>query len=233
VTSVPHPAGKNRAVAVVVAGGTGRRTGLRVPKQFLKIRGRTLLDHVLDRFSRHRAIGQIIVVVPRARISALGYLTRRHPKISAIVAGGARRQDSVLKGIEQVESSDSTIVVVHDAARPLVPSRLIGDVIRSARQWGAAVPGVSVPDTVKEVTPGGRVKSTLRRERLRLIQTPQAFRIGWLRAAAKKASGPSVWTDEAAMLEASGRRVQVVPGSVLNFKVTTAGDVRRVKELLG
>jgi 2-C-methyl-D-erythritol 4-phosphate cytidylyltransferase len=203
-----------------------------VPKQFLRIGRRTILEHAISRLAAHPRVDALVVVVPPANVASLGSLARRHPKVRAVVAGGARRQDSVARGLEAIPSSSEAIVLVHDAARPLVPRKVISDVIRGARIEGAAVPGIPPTDTVKEVGASGRVRRTVPRGSLRMIQTPQAFRIEWLRQAMR---GPAVRrerTDDASLVEAVGRPVLVVEGSPLNFKVTTPDDVERARSLL-
>jgi 2-C-methyl-D-erythritol 4-phosphate cytidylyltransferase len=220
-------------VAVIVAAGEGRRSGLRVPKQFLRIGGRTLLGHAIARFETHPQVDEIVVVVPPARLPRLSGLKRRHGKVRSVVAGGARRQDSVARGLEPIAGEPGTIVLVHDAARPLVPAKVIRDVIRAARRCGAAVPGIDPSDTVKRIGPSGRVRATLSRKEIRLIQTPQGIRLDWLKEAVRGARFRRVRTDDASMVEALGRPVQVVEGSPLNFKVTTAEDVERLKHILG
>ena len=217
--------GRGAVVAVVVAAGEGRRTGFRTPKQFLKVRGRTLLDHSIERLSAHPEVESIVVVVPRSRAAALRRLVAAHRKVVAVVPGGVRRRDSVERGLEATGSPGGTIVLVHDAARPMVPSALIGSVIAGARRCGAAVPGIPPADTVKEVGRGGRVRRTLDRRSLRLIQTPQAFRVEWLREAFRSVSRSREANDDASLVEAIGRPVLVVEGCPRNLKITTAADI--------
>jgi len=230
---VPRRSKSVSVVAVVLAAGAGRRAGTRIPKQFVRLPGGTLLDHALIRIGSHPRVGSVIVVVPRGRVRALEALAIRHPKVVTVVAGGARRQDSVRRGVQAIVGRPADIVLIHDAARPLVPSHVIDAVIDAALACGAAVPGIEPADTVKEVGAGGCVERTIPRGRLRLIQTPQAFRLDWLRLALARVSPRKVFTDDASMVEAAGRTVRVVKGSPLSFKVTTLGDVARLRSLLG
>jgi len=217
---------------VVLAAGAGKRAGTRIPKQFVQLPGGTLLDHALLRIASHPRVASVVVVVPPGRVRSLSGLPGKHPKVSAVVAGGARRQDSVRKGVEALKAGPRDIVLIHDAARPLVPSHVIDAVIDAASAHGAAVPGIEPADTVKEIAASGVVRRTVPRERLRLVQTPQGFRMGWLADAVARARGRKLWTDEASILEAAGRRVRVVEGSPMSFKVTTLGDVARLRALL-
>jgi 2-C-methyl-D-erythritol 4-phosphate cytidylyltransferase len=213
----------------VVAAGSGSRSGLKIPKQFLRVAGRSLLEHAVERLAAHPLVGPIVVVVPGARVEEV---RRRIRGLHAVVAGGALRQESVRRGLAAL-GEEKGIVLVHDAARPLVPGEVIRSVIESARRHGSGVPALAPADTVKEVGPSGRILRTLRRERLRLVQTPQAFRIAWLRRAFEVAGrGGLRATDDASMVEAAGYTVRVVEGSPMSFKVTSPEDVARIRALL-
>jgi 2-C-methyl-D-erythritol 4-phosphate cytidylyltransferase len=148
-----------------------------------------------------------------------------------LVAGGEERQDSVRRGLEAL--GDADVVLVHDAARPLVPRRVIDAVIDATLRSGAAVPVVPVADTVKRVESDGAVGETLPRDDLRLAQTPQGFRTGLLRAAYARAEREGFrGTDDASVVERAGGRVVVVPGSPRNLKITTPEDLRLAEALL-
>ena len=139
-----------------------------------------------------------------------------------------RRQDSVRAGLEAIAACD--YVVVHDGARPLVTRQLIEDTLAAARETGASCCAVLVPDTVKEAS-AGYITRTLDRSRLMLAQTPQAFRCDLLMDAHRRAEGDA--TDDAALVEALGVRVRIVPGSPRNIKVTTPADLAFVRALIG
>ena len=219
-------------VAIVAAAGDGTRVGGTVPKQFLKVGGRTLLEHALRRLERHKAIDALVAVVPSARLRGARGLMARHPKLIAVVAGGERRQESVERGLSAIRPGEFDIVLVHDAARPMVPREVVSEVIEAARRHGAAVPGLPPADTVKLVGRGGRVTRTLDRASLRMIQTPQGFKVSSLRRAFSEARRKNaVGTDDASLVEAAGMPVFVVPGHPANFKVTTRDDVQRLRVL--
>jgi len=221
-------------VAIIAAAGQGRRSGLRLPKQFLRVGGRTLLEHAVSRLAGHPEVDAVVVVVPAGRLAWAERRVGRAAKVAAVVPGGARRQDSVEHGLRADPARRAEIVVIHDAARPLVPAAVISAVIRAARRSGAAVPGVPPSDTVKVVGRGGRVVRTLPRDTLRMIQTPQAFRASWLRKAYERAASRGMsWTDDASIVEAAGRPVRVVPGSPESFKVTNPQDLALLRALVG
>jgi 2-C-methyl-D-erythritol 4-phosphate cytidylyltransferase len=195
---------------VVVAGGTGTRFG--TAKQFESIAGTRLVDRAVE--TTAAACDEVVVVVPDA-------FRWDGPPVAAAVVGGATRSASVRAGLAAVAPA-ATIVVVHDAARPLASPALFEAVIGAVRRGAdAAVPAVPVPDTVKRVD-GDEVVETVAREELVVVQTPQAFRADALRAAH---TGGADATDDAALIEAADGRVVIVPGERANLKVTTPADL--------
>lgn len=195
---------------VVVAGGTGTRFG--TAKQFESIAGTRLVDRAVE--TTAAACDEVVVVLPDA-------FRWDGPPVAAAVVGGATRSASVRAGLAAVAPS-ATIVVVHDAARPLASPALFEAVIGAVRRGAdAAVPAVPVPDTVKRVD-GDEVVETVARDELVVVQTPQAFRADALRAAH---TGGADATDDAALIEAADGRVVIVPGERANLKVTTPADL--------
>jgi 2-C-methyl-D-erythritol 4-phosphate cytidylyltransferase len=195
---------------IVVAGGTGDRFG--AAKQFESIGGSRLVDRAVA--ATATACDAVVVVLP------VGCAWDGAP-VSAAVVGGPSRAASVRAGLAVVPTS-ATIVVVHDAARPLASRELFALVIEATRGGAdAAVPALPVPDTVKRVD-GDRVVDTVVRDGLVAVQTPQAFRAEALRAAHATSRDA---TDDAALIEAAGGRVVVVPGESANLKVTTPADL--------
>jgi 2-C-methyl-D-erythritol 4-phosphate cytidylyltransferase len=220
--------------ALIVAAGAGVRTGLPLPKAFLDLEGRPLVDYSLSAFDAHPAVDSIVLMAPGEMLAEAGRIAGRYPKVRAIAAGGVRRQDTVALGLERIAADDGgerddALVLVHDAARPLVEASLISAVIAAAARTGAAIPGVTPPDTVREIEadgPGGAraASRTLDRRRVILVQTPQGFRLRLLRKAYEGAAGPDV-TDDAALVERLGMPIETVEGSPRNLKITTAQDL--------
>jgi 2-C-methyl-D-erythritol 4-phosphate cytidylyltransferase len=208
--------------AIVVAGGSGSRFGDSVPKQFLDLGGRRVIDWALA--AAGAACDGVVAVLPAAHLRAT------LPVGVVAVAGGASRSESVRAGLAAVPD-DAAVVVVHDAARPLAEVLLFERVIGAVRAGGAdgAVPGVPVADTIKKVDAAGRVVETPDRAALRAVQTPQAFGADALRRA--HASGGDA-TDDAALVEAAGGAVVVVEGDPGNLKVTGPDDLVRAEMLL-
>jgi 2-C-methyl-D-erythritol 4-phosphate cytidylyltransferase/2-C-methyl-D-erythritol 2,4-cyclodiphosphate synthase len=215
-----------RVAAIIAAAGSGSRLGAGVPKQLLEIGGRTLLERSIDAFRSHPLVGEVIVALsPQVSIPASIDGVR-------IVEGGARRQDSVANAFDAV-GDDAEIVLVHDAARPFVSAEVITRTIEAAALHGAAIAAVAAVDTVKRVDAGKTIVETLRREEIYLAQTPQGFRRDVLARAIELGRSGVDGTDEAALAERAGHRVQVVTGESSNVKITTASDLEHARERVG
>ena len=241
-----------RVAAIVAAGGQGTRLGTTVPKQFLELGGRTVLDRSVEALASCEAIGLIVVALPEAdAANPPSYLMRADGRVR-VVAGGARRQDSVANAFAAVPE-DTEIVVIHDAARPFVDRATIERTIEAAASAGAAIAALPARDTVKlvEMTETGWVggefgeplpavrptkilalRKTLPRETIYLAQTPQAFRHDVLARAISLGRQGVSGTDEAALAEHLGSRVLLVPGDPRNIKITTTADLAFARGLL-
>lgn len=213
-------------VAIVVAGGVGRRMGGGAPKQFRPLAGKPMLLHSLEVFDRHPGIDAVCVV---ADVTHHGALRAEAPwtglsKPLVLAAAGPERADSVRSGLEAVRGR-ARWVVVHDAARPLVTGRMIDDVLAVARRTEAAIVARAVAETVKRVGEDGLIIETLDRRRVWLAETPQAF--GWdlLARALEEARRRAVAvTDDAQAVELLGLPVAIVAAATPNPKVTVPAD---------
>ncbi len=214
--------------AIVPAGGRGTRMGNEVPKQFLQLGEVPLLVHALRVLESSKTICEVVVVVPH---DAVTYCQKEllpqfaFSKISNVISGGARRQDSVWNGLQAVDVR-TEIALVHDAVRPFVTDTMVQKVVDGARTHGAAIVAIPLRDTVKQATPDGMIEATLDRQRLWLAQTPQAFRIELLQEAHQLGRQAGVEaTDDAFLVERVGHRVSIVNGSTDNIKVTCQEDL--------
>jgi 2-C-methyl-D-erythritol 4-phosphate cytidylyltransferase/2-C-methyl-D-erythritol 2,4-cyclodiphosphate synthase len=218
-----------RALAVLVAAGQGARLGGPVPKALVRLRGKTLLEWSAAALARCAEIEAIVPVIPPGERAEV-------PGCLPAVAGGARRQDSVLAGLEAGRGArpDLQWVVVHDAARCLVLPEDATLALQAARETGAAIPVVPAADTPKWLAADGpRVEKTLERARIAFAQTPQAFRIDTLLEALAKAEQEGFeGTDCASLVERLGVEVRTCAGRTENFKVTRPEDLARVDALL-
>lgn len=210
---------------ILAAGGSGSRFGAEIPKQFALLDGKSVYLHSLETFLP--MVAEIAVVAPQQWIARV---TEEIGKLEApnrimVQIGGDHRQESVQNGLRRL-SSEIRWVLVHDAARPFVSRALVEKVLERMRQTGAAIPVVSVHDTVKEVE-AERVIGTLDRSRLRLAQTPQGFRRDLLeRAFAAAKTERFLGTDESALVERLGEKVHWVEGESSNIKITWRSDLK-------
>jgi len=216
-----------RVALILVAAGPGTRLGADRPKALVHLAGRPLLAHALDSITRAATadlvFDPVVVVAPSAHMDEVRAVVGSRWPGAAVVAGGARRQESVRAGLEAC--ADSEIVVVQDAARPFVTADAIARVVATAAADGAAVAALAAVDTVKIADESGRVQSTPPRERVWLAQTPQAFRRDILLDAHTRATGADS-TDDASLVEARGHTVRVVVGDPAARKITTPDDLR-------
>jgi 2-C-methyl-D-erythritol 4-phosphate cytidylyltransferase/2-C-methyl-D-erythritol 2,4-cyclodiphosphate synthase len=207
--------------AIIAAGGRGERFGAPRPKQLLTLGGVPILQRSVDALLAHPGVHDLVVALPPELAAAPpGYLQQRHKPV-VIVEGGARRQDSVARAFARVPAA-ADVVLIHDAARPLVSADLIGRTVAAAAAEGAAVAAVRATDTVKRADADGHVVETLPRDQVYLAQTPQAFRVAVLRDALAIDADA---TDEATLAERAGHRVRLVAGDPSNVKITTPADL--------
>jgi 2-C-methyl-D-erythritol 4-phosphate cytidylyltransferase len=214
-------------VALIVAAGSGERLGAGVPKAYVELAGRPMLQWSVDALMATKGIEEIVVALPPGGEPPAGTVG---------VTGGSCRSESVARGLEAARPSDA--VLVHDAARPLLTAELAESVIAALaadERADAAIAAAPVTDTIKRAgRRGGEVRETLDRGELWAIQTPQVFRRGALeRGLEVDAETLASATDDAWLIERSGGRVLVVPCSAENIKVTTPFDLRVAELLLG
>ncbi|MEK7373589.1 MAG: 2-C-methyl-D-erythritol 4-phosphate cytidylyltransferase [Thermodesulfobacteriota bacterium] len=217
-----------KTVAIIPAGGSGRRMGSGIPKQYLLLGGIPVLVHTLQVFQSSPVVDEIFLVVPEGDIPEVrNAIVGRYNlfKVSLIVAGGAERQDSVRNALAHLREEHG-IVLVHDGVRSFVSGELIQRVVAAAEADGAVAVGVRVKDSVKEVNSAGWVIKTVTREGLWLTQTPQAFRKPLILAAYERAAADGFCgTDDASLVERMGVPVRMIPGDYDNIKVTTPEDL--------
>jgi 2-C-methyl-D-erythritol 4-phosphate cytidylyltransferase / 2-C-methyl-D-erythritol 2,4-cyclodiphosphate synthase len=216
-------------VALIVAAGQGVRAGEGSPKQYRTLAGVSVLRRSISVFAEHRQVDQVRVVInpdhdQQYRAATTGL------SLQAPVSGGATRQESVRLGLEALSGSGCDLVLIHDAARPLVPPEMIGATIDALGQADGALPILAASDTLKRVH-GNRVEATVAREGIGLAQTPQGFRFEKI-LAAHRGARDTTFTDDAAIAEHAGLDVVAVAGSRRNAKLTTAEDFVMAEALL-
>lgn len=218
--------------AVIVAAGRGDRLGLDRPKAFAKLNGRPLLAESLERLEASEWVEAIVLVAPPEweEPSILVAEELGAGKVTACVPGGETRAESVRAGVAEVEP-DALVVLVHDAARPVLPAEVVERVLAPLGEgWDGAVPALPVADTLKRAAEDGSVAETVDRSGLHAVQTPQAFLAPVLREALSGEIGDA--SDCAALVERRGGRVRVVEGDRRLLKVTTQADLAFVETLL-
>lgn len=213
----------NRVIAIIVAAGRGKRLGSSLPKQFLKVRGRTILEMSVAAFEQNKYVDEIFVAANADYCELTEKLCWGFSKLKKIVAGGAERQDSVRAALDCLRGENG-IVLVHDAARPFVSEAVINAVIEGTADFDAAIPTVPAKDTIRQVD--GTGSRTLQRETLACVQTPQGFRISLLKHAFEKAQAQGfLGTDDASLVERMGINISMVQGEDANRKITTREDL--------
>jgi 2-C-methyl-D-erythritol 4-phosphate cytidylyltransferase/2-C-methyl-D-erythritol 2,4-cyclodiphosphate synthase len=215
--------------AIIAAGGRGLRFGGTSPKQLLTLGGRPILARSVDAFVACDVISEIVVALPADLASAPPAYLQQRGKPVTVVSGGDERRASVANAFARV-SGRAEMVVIHDAARPLVSDDLIRRTVAAASEAGAAIAAIRAHDTVKQTDASGAITATLPRERIYLAQTPQAFRVTVLRDALRL-DGEA--TDEAMLAERAGHTVRVVDGDPRNLKITTPDDLTMAEHLTG
>lgn len=216
-----------RVVAVVAAAGQGTRLGADVPKAYVPLRGRSLLERSVTAMETAEIVDAIYVVVSSAMEAVARRALQGHEV--TFVHGGAERADSIYAALQAIPLADAC-VLVHDAARALTPPGMIARVARAVLDGApAVVPVLPVADTIKEVSASGAVVATPDRSRLRAVQTPQGFDLRELRAANEAyfaGSQDFVATDDGSLMEWFGAEVVTVQGDPMAFKITTPIDLR-------
>lgn len=227
-----------RVAAIIPAAGLGRRMQHDTPKTYLHLAGKPILIHTLEVFEKVPEVHEVVVVVhPEDLEFCQEEVIEAYPlkKVLRLVPGGKERQDSVYNALRVLwkHAKELDIILVHDGVRPLVDPAQVGKVVAAARRHGGAVLGIPCQDTLKRINARGEVQGTVDRRELWQIQTPQAFRAALLWRAYQEAMERGFYaTDEAALVEALGETVVVVPGSPLNLKITTPDDLKIAEAIL-
>jgi len=232
-THNPQPSTTPRVIAIIPAAGKGKRFGGTTPKQFLKINGKEILAYTLEIFQKAKRVDEIIVAASREDFPRVIKLQKKYnlTKLQTIVEGGKERQDSVYNALVLAELNKNDLVLVHDAARPLLSEKVLADAINCAEKNGNALVCLQAKDTLLKKT---RTEHTyLNRSQIYYIQTPQIFRYAQLLSAFEKAKEEKfVGTDESMLVQRTGKKIHLSEGSPLNFKITTKDDLEMLKRIL-
>lgn len=218
-------------VALLVAAGQGSRAGGDMPKQFRLLGGKPVVLHAVDALAKHAAVDSIILVVGAGQQAQVRSLLGDRP-VAAIVEGADSRRGSVRAGLEHIASSGGAArILIHDAARPFLPGRVIDSLLSALAEAPGAIPALPVADTLLK-NAGGDAGEVVDRDQLVRVQTPQAFRFDAILAAHRQWNSASEATDDAQILRSSGGRVQLVPGDERLEKLTYPQDFERAEARL-
>lgn len=219
----------SKIAAIIVAGGSGKRMGSSIKKQFIKLRDKEILAYTIEAFNKIDEINEIIVVTGKEDIDKVRReIVERYQlgKVKQIIEGGKERQDSVYNGLATV-GQEIEYVMIHDGARPFISEEVIKRAIQETKQHKATIVAVPVKDTIKLIDKEqGVVEATPAREKLWMVQTPQSFEKQLLLEAYKQAEERNLQvTDDSMIVEAYGHNVHVVLGAYTNIKITTPEDL--------
>lgn len=217
---------------IIPAGGKGKRGGTETPKQYIRFHGKELIVYTLEVFQKNNLVDEIIIAAEPPYFSLLNKITKDYKltKISQIIEGGEERQDSVNNALKAIKADDSDLVAVHDAARPLLSDSILTKAISTAKEKGNALVCLKARDTILK---GDKiVKEYVDRSEMYYAQTPQIFHFKDLKKAMKKAYEKNfIGTDESMLVKELGIDINIVEGSMLNFKVTTMTDIEIFEKL--
>lgn len=217
---------QDKSAVVIVAAGSSRRMGR--DKLWIPLAGRITLARTIDAFQESPYIDTIIIVVSAERLSKTRALCEQESwdKVSTIVTGGARRQDSVREGLDAIAANHPTCrwVMIHDGARPFVTQSMIESGLQAVREHHAAIAAVPVKDTIKQVR-DNIIQDTPDRAFLWAVQTPQVFSFALIHQAHHSPLAEQDATDDSLLLERLGHRAAIFPGSYTNIKITTQEDL--------
>jgi 2-C-methyl-D-erythritol 4-phosphate cytidylyltransferase len=217
-----------KVFAIIPAAGSGTRIGGDIRKQFLLLKGKPIIVHTLQQFEHCPDVDEIAIALPESAMSEMEKIVHhfRLHKVSKMVMGGAKRQDSVYNVLNRLSLKESDIVFVHDGVRPFIETKRISHLLKVCKEYDASVLAVQPKDTIRRSSGGGFFDQTMDRTALWLIQTPQAFRAKLLVKAFEKAKKDKFYsTDEAALVERLGVKIRIVEGSYDNIKITTPEDL--------
>ncbi|MBR6489322.1 MAG: 2-C-methyl-D-erythritol 4-phosphate cytidylyltransferase [Muribaculaceae bacterium] len=222
----------SKRYAIIVAGGSGKRFGSEMPKQFLPLNGKAVLMRTIEKFDQAGAT--IVVVLPEEHQQMWIDMCKdsNFAVTHTIADGGKSRFESVKNGIAAIEDlADGDLVAVHDGVRPLVSVELIDRCFATALDTGSAIPVVNPSDSIRQVMDDGTSRQLLRSS-LRAVQTPQTFRAELLKGAYDVEESP-LFTDDASVVESAGHQITLVDGEVTNIKITTPIDMIIASEIIG
>lgn len=221
-----------KIIAIIPAGGKGFRSGFPTPKQYLKHNNKEVLSYCLDTFQRNKSVNEIIIAAEPEYFNLILRIILKHKfnKVKLIVEGGATRQQSVYNALLAADAKKEDLIIVHDAARALLPDDVLQKAISTAKVKSNAVVCIKAKDTL--VKGNKSISEYINRDEVYYVQTPQIFKYETLIRAFDKAEKQNLFaTDESSLVRNLGKKVFISEGSVFNFKITTKEDFELFKKL--
>lgn len=221
-----------KVIAIIPAGGKGFRAGnadknsIATPKQYLRVNNKELISFTLETFQKNKLINEIIIAAEPTYFDLLVKIINKYRfrKVKLIVEGGQTRQHSVYNALLSCDASENDLIVVHDAARALLPDEVLSNAIKTAKEKGNALVCIKAKDTL--IKAKKYVDEYLNRDEVYYVQTPQIFKYKDLLKAMNKAFKENfIGTDESMLVQKIGKKINLVEGSVFNFKITTQEDI--------
>jgi len=212
--------------AIIPSGGRGTRFGSEIPKQYIEVNGKEIIAYTLEVFQNCDLIDGIFIAAEKEYFGLLENIKNKYhiTKLLNIVPGGKERQDSVYNALSSIPASGDDLIAVHDAARPLLPPEILKNAINECKTSGSVVTAIKARDTL--IKGNKKVFDYVQREEIYYAQTPQVFRYDILKPAMDLAIQEKfTGTDESMLVKRSGKDVNIVDGSSLNFKITTKSDL--------
>ncbi len=222
-----------KTYAIIPAAGIGKRITSEIPKQFIKVNGKEIIAYTLELFQQCTAVDEIIIPTRKDYFDLLNRIKGKYSikKLSRIVEGGKERQDSVYAALKSIPAKDGDIVIVHDAARPLLNKDLLSAAIDSAKIFGSVVVAVKAKDTLIEGSDS--VENYIDRSKIYYAQTPQIFGYKILTDAMENAyKNNFIGTDESMIVKMNNTEVKIVEGDSFNFKITTDSDLALFRKIV-
>jgi len=225
-----------KKIAIIVAGGTGLRMNSTIPKQFLLLDGKPVLFHTLNQFKKADSTILLFVVLPKNQMDFWAKLCAEFPEIVAktphvLVEGGETRFHSSQNGLAAITETENCLIAIHDGVRPLIRPELISAAFKHAELHGNAILSVPSKDSIRKWDHVLQKYVSVKRDEIRIIQTPQIFTLHSLRKAFNQIYNPE-FTDDASVLESSGETIHLVDGDYANLKITTPEDLNLAESLL-
>lgn len=222
-----------KTFAIIPAGGQGKRCGISLPKQYHKVKGKEIIAHTLDIFQKSDLIDEIVIAAQTEYFDLIRDIAQKYDfcKIKEIVTGGKERQDSVYNALSSLSAGKDDLIIIHDAARPLLSQKILNEAVTTAKSFDNVLVCINARDTLVK-TDNEYVASYLDRNEVCYAQTPQIFKYQVIKESLETAYKQGFYgTDESMLVTRAGFKVKIVEGSVLNFKITTGSDIELFEKL--